>query len=84
MEFRLKRREGYLRRQTILFCEKPLYGSDGYVGLDGDGFAVFARQVGEETIGVDSEIVSDILVGKEDSKRRRKRFKSVRMWAEIV
>jgi len=48
----------------ILFCEKPLYGSDGYVGLEGDGFAVFAWEIGEESVGIDLEIVSGILVGK--------------------
>ena len=48
----------------FLFCEKPLYGSDGHVGLEGDGFAVFAWEVGEESVGVDSEIVPGILVGK--------------------
>ena len=48
----------------FLFCEKPLYGSDGNVGLEGDGFAVFAWEVGEKTVGIDSVVVSCVLVGK--------------------
>ena len=68
----------------ILFCEKPLYGSNWRVGLEGDGFAVFAREVGDQTVGVDSEVVPVFWLGKQDSNRRSSRGKLVRIEAETV
>jgi hypothetical protein len=48
----------------FLFSEKPLDGSDGHFGLEGDGFAIFAGEGGDESGEIESEIVSGIFVGE--------------------
>jgi hypothetical protein len=47
----------------FLLCEEPLNGSDGFSGLQGDGLAIFSRQIGEESGGINSEIIPSILIG---------------------
>ena len=58
----------------ILFCEKPLYGSNGDVGLKCDGFTIFSCEVGNESGELNAKIVSCILVwrtGFESSEQFR-------------
>jgi hypothetical protein len=47
----------------LLVGEEPLNGSDGNVGLECDGFAIFPGQVRGETVGVKAEIVPGVFVG---------------------
>jgi hypothetical protein len=63
----------------LLFGEEPLNGSDGNVCLEGDGFAIFPGQVGGETVGVKAEIVPGVFSGTQDSNRRSRVLKSVRI-----
>jgi hypothetical protein len=46
----------------VLLGEEPLDGSDGLTGLEGDGLAIFSREVGKESGEINSEVVSGILV----------------------
>ena len=46
-----------------LFGKEPLDGADGHTGLQGDGFAVFAREGRNETGEIDTEVVPRILIG---------------------
>jgi len=43
--------------------KKPLNGSDGHFGLEGDGLAVFPWEMGNKAGDIDSEVISGILVG---------------------
>jgi hypothetical protein len=45
-----------------LFGKEPLDGSDGNLGLEGNGFTVFSWEVGNQPGRVNTEIVSSILV----------------------
>jgi hypothetical protein len=47
----------------FLLGKEPLNGSDGFSGLESDGFTIFPWQVGEESGGINSEIIPGILVG---------------------
>ena len=51
-----------------LFGEEPLDGADGHTGLQGDGFAVFAREGRDEPREVEAEVVPRILVGNAGTK----------------